>query len=234
VPAPRPNRLLAAFGDRELSLRAHRLREVELKPRGVLFERGDVVDRVHFPQTAILAQQVVDYHGRPVAAATIGNEGVVGVGACLGGGPALMRVVVLVPGVALSLDRATFVEAVNASGSMRDLLGGYGDASACESLQLAACMAKHSVEERLARCLLHCLDGRQTTELEMAEDVLSIVLGVRQSGLTVAARTLQGLGFLEYRRGTYRVIDRALLEEFACQCYDVIRAKYQRLGSAVA
>jgi Mn-dependent DtxR family transcriptional regulator len=55
------------------------------------------------------------------------------------------------------------------------------------------------------------------------------MLGVRRASVTVAARTLQAAGLIEYRRGQITVIDRAGLEEASCECYAVIKQEYRRL-----
>ncbi len=228
VPAPQQNRLLAAVAASEFQPFSHRLRQVELEPQGVLCRHGDHVDRVHFPQSAVIAQQVVDQDGRPVAAATIGSEGLVGLGACLAGTPSIMRQVVLLPGLTLSLDRPALLELLHDSGSLREVIGRYGDAFTCQCLQMAACMAKHSIEERMASCLLNCLDGAQSATLRLTEDVLSTILGVRPSALLMAARKLQAFGMIEYNNSVFSIGDRGPLEEFACECYAIIKAKHQR------
>jgi hypothetical protein len=58
------------------------------------------------------------------------------------------------------------------------------------------------------------------------------MLGVRRTTLTLLARTLQTKRAIRYSRGRIRIIDRALLEASACECYRVIQhdALPRRIG----
>jgi Mn-dependent DtxR family transcriptional regulator len=57
------------------------------------------------------------------------------------------------------------------------------------------------------------------------------MLGVRRPSVTVAARTLQKAGVIEYERGRITVTNRRGLEETSCECYRVIKTEYRRLVS---
>jgi CRP-like cAMP-binding protein len=224
---PAFNRLLAALEARDLNRMAHDLREETLAVRAVLFDRGELVDRVHFPHTAIIAQQLTDERGRATAAVMIGCNGLAGLGSCLSGGRSLTRQVVLAAGTSFSLDRASFLNAMDYSKRLRDIITSYADAAISETMQNAACMARHTVEERLARFLLDCVDGEHGEKIQIAEDIFAVVLGIEPRQLVLAARRLRSLGALHYQDGTYVVPDRAELRSLACECYAVVRAKYQ-------
>jgi hypothetical protein len=55
------------------------------------------------------------------------------------------------------------------------------------------------------------------------------MLGVRRATVTVAAGSLQSARFVRFDRGRIRILDRAGLEESACECYAVIRNEFDRL-----
>jgi Mn-dependent DtxR family transcriptional regulator len=55
------------------------------------------------------------------------------------------------------------------------------------------------------------------------------MLGVRREGVTEAAGNLQRDGLIEYRRGHIKVLDRAGIEQRACECYAVVKTEYDRL-----
>jgi hypothetical protein len=55
------------------------------------------------------------------------------------------------------------------------------------------------------------------------------MLGVRRASVTLAAGALQKAGFIEYRRGRLKILDRAGLEGASCECYGVIRDEFDRL-----
>jgi hypothetical protein len=46
---------------------------------------------------------------------------------------------------------------------------------------------------------------------------MAAMLGVRRAGVSNVANELQRMGFISYRRGHVRIIDRKGLEEFACE-----------------
>jgi Mn-dependent DtxR family transcriptional regulator len=77
--------------------------------------------------------------------------------------------------------------------------------------------------------LLRTRDLADSEDLTITQEFLAQMLGVRRSSLSVVANTLQKAGFIRYRRGHVRVLDRPGLEEAACECYGVVRGHYQRL-----
>ncbi len=60
-------------------------------------------------------------------------------------------------------------------------------------------------------------------EFPMTHEFLAMMLGVRRSGITIAAGQLQKAGFIRYERGCIEVTDRPGLESVACECYGIVR-----------
>jgi Mn-dependent DtxR family transcriptional regulator len=89
--------------------------------------------------------------------------------------------------------------------------------------QTAACNQMHSVEQRLCRWLLLCLDRVESAELTMTQEFLAGMLGDRRESVTLAAGHLQSLGLIQYARRRLVVLDRAGLEARACECYQLVR-----------
>jgi hypothetical protein len=52
------------------------------------------------------------------------------------------------------------------------------------------------------------------------------MLGVRRSGVSEAADALQKIGAITYRRGAVRVLDQALLNAKACECYAACKGAF--------
>lgn len=67
------------------------------------------------------------------------------------------------------------------------------------------------------------------TTLEMTQELIANMLGVRREGVTDAARTLQDMHLIRYSRGRIDVLDRPGLERCACECYEVVKAETERL-----
>ncbi|MNC96667.1 hypothetical protein D3C83_140980 [compost metagenome] len=78
------------------------------------------------------------------------------------------------------------------------------------------------------------LDRLTSSEVRMTQERIANLLGVRREGVTEAAGRLQGAGAIEYSRGRIRVLERARLEERACECYAVLKREYARLLPAAA
>jgi CRP-like cAMP-binding protein len=87
----------------------------------------------------------------------------------------------------------------------------------------AACNAHHNLQERLARWLLMAHDRAESNALPLTQEFVSMMLAVRRAGVTVAARSLQATGAIDYERGRIIVLDRKRLEKASCECYGIVR-----------
>ena len=74
-----------------------------------------------------------------------------------------------------------------------------------------------------------CHDRVEGDELELTQEFIAQMLGTRRSGVSEAAILLQAAGLIRYSRGHITVLDRDGLEGFACECYEVVRAEFERL-----
>ena len=222
------NRLLAALPDEALCrLRPH-LRAVDL-PRGrVLCEADDPLRRVYFPEAGAVSLVTVFEDGTTAEMATVGREGVVGIGALLGGGHAFGRHVVTISGSALSVGASCFQSALRENRDLRVACETYAQAFLAYLLQNVACNAIHRVDQRCARWLLMCDDQAEGNRFELTQESLAEMLGVRRSTVTVIAGSLQRAGMIYYRRGTITVLDRRGLEATGCECYRIVRDTYER------
>jgi len=95
--------------------------------------------------------------------------------------------------------------------------------------QTAVCNRLHSVEQRLCRWLLMTHDCTHSDELQMTQEFISNMLGVRREGVTRAAQGLQEQGLISYVRGHIKILDRTRLETQVCECYEVVSAENRRL-----
>ena len=69
--------------------------------------------------------------------------------------------------------------------------------------------------------------GRDTFDL--TQEFLAEMLGVRRPGVTVAMGILEKAGLISHGRGHTTVVDRAGLENAACECYKTIKERQARL-----
>ena len=230
--SPKPgNRLLAALPHEILSsLRPH-LKPVFL-PRGrVLSEADEPLMRVYFVEAGAVSLVTIFENGTAAEMATVGREGMVGIGTLLGGDTALGRHVVSVPGKALAIEASRFQSELGERPGLRAACEAYTQAFVAHLLQNVACNAAHTVEQRCARWLLMIAEQTADDAFELTHEYLAEMLGVRRSTVTVVARTLQQSGLIRYRRGAITVLDRQGLESAACECHRTVRDGYERLSA---
>ncbi|SDB60202.1 Crp/Fnr family transcriptional regulator [Belnapia rosea] len=132
-------------------------------------------------------------------------------------------------GEALRIGAAPFRAAMEESAVLRALLYRYALFFQAQVTMTAACNARHAIEQRLARWLLIAHDRAGVDEFPMTHEFISMMLGVRRPGVTVAAGALQRAGLVRYSRGRMDVTDRLGLEAASCECYHVVRWEFARL-----
>jgi CRP-like cAMP-binding protein len=109
------------------------------------------------------------------------------------------------------------------------LLLRYTQALITQMAQTAVCNRHHSLDQQLCRWLLLSIDRLTGNELDMTQELIANMLGVRREGVTEAALNLQKAKLIRYSRGHITVIDRIGLEKRTCECYSVVRKEYDRL-----
>jgi CRP-like cAMP-binding protein len=226
---PRSNHLLAALAEADWLRWQPHLERVELPLGGVLYESGDTMKHVYFPTTAIVSLLYVMQGGASAEIAVVGNEGIVGVALFMGGESTPSRAVVQSGGKGFRLEGELLKDEFNRSPVVMHLLLRYTQALITQMAQTAVCNRHHSLDQQLCRWLLLSLDRLQGNELVMTQDLIANMLGVRREGVTEGARKLQSLGVIRYARGRITVLDRKLLEQRTCECYEVVKKEYDRL-----
>ena len=232
-PNPNQNHLLAALPAAEFEPLAAHLELVPMALGDILYEPGGQLRHAYFPTTSIVSLHYVMESGASVETAGVGNEGVVGIALFMGGDTTPSSAVVQTAGQAYRLERRLLVHEFNRAGLLQRLLLRYTQALITQMAQTAACNRHHSVEQQLCRWLLLTLDRLPSNELTMTQELVASMLGVRREGITEAAGKLQRAGFISYRRGHIAVLDRAGLENHACECYAVVKKEMRRLLSDV-
>jgi CRP-like cAMP-binding protein len=219
------NRLLASMSASDYSLVEPSLRSKTYEQGLVIQEAGRIIERIYFPQDGMISLLVVTTEGGGIESAKIGYEGAVGVNRGLGRRRAFTQAVVQLAGTFSHISAEAFERATLQSENIKDIIAKYTEVLWVEAQQTAACNAVHDAEARLARWLLQTQDRIQpeTTTIELTQDFLAQMLGIRRTTVTLVARTLQTAGLIRYRRGKIEIIDRPGLEEAACECYSVIR-----------
>jgi len=223
------NRILAALPPEDYERILPDLKMVPLRFRILLHEPGDKMPYVYFPNTGVISMLTVLADGDAVEIATIGNEGMADLSVFLGLEESDSRLLIQVPGTAMRMASGRFREHVEQIPSLRALLGSYSVALFALVAQSAACNRMHPMVERCARWLLMTHDRIDAVIFPMTHQFLSEMLGVRRPSVSVAAEALQAAGLITYHRGKVTVLDRAGLEAASCECYRLIRERFDRL-----
>lgn len=226
---PSQNQLIAALPDVSLRRWQTFLGPVELVRGQVLCESRKTPSWVYFPTTAIVSLLYLTREGESAEIAVVGNDGVVGISMLMGGDASTSQAVVQSAGQALRLPMHVLKGEIEHGGPVLDLLLRYTQGVIAQVAQTAVCNRLHSIDQQLCRRLLLGLDRLPSNELEMTQELVSNLLGVRREGVTVAALKLQHAGVIRYSRGHIVVLDRQRLERQACECYAVAKREFHRL-----
>jgi CRP-like cAMP-binding protein len=223
------NGLLAALPPEDFARMRPALRPVELRFGETLFDAGGAVEAVLFVESGMVSLLARVENGERVEVGLSGREGLVGLPLVLGDDRSLIAARVQMEGAALRIGAAPLRAAMEASPALRGLLLRYALAFQAQVTMTAACNAHHAVERRLARWLLGAHDRAGADEFAMTHEFLSMMLGVRRPGVSVAAGTLREAGLIRLGRGRVAVTDRLGLEAASCGCYRITRDESDRL-----
>jgi CRP-like cAMP-binding protein len=229
---PPQNKILAALPSEEYDRLLPRLTPVSLPLGESLYETEDRIRYVYFVNTGVVSLVTHLKEGSGVEVGLTGNEGMVGLSIALGDDVSPNQAIVQIADGAMRMEAAALREELKAGGLLHTLLLRSTLALLRQVSQSAACNRSHHVAERLARWLLTCHDRVEGDELRLTQEFIAEMLGTRRAGVSEAAGILQGAGLIRYSRGHITVTDRAGLEEFACECYAVVKAEYDRLLGA--
>ena len=216
---PLDNKLLSSLPRDQFDLLTSNLITQSLEQGLVLIEAGDEVDYVYFPHSGMLSLLAVLKDGKAVETATVGREGVVGAMAGLGLYRSLVRVVVQLPIGVTRISATQFRKAASGSDAIRDLCMHYNEVLLSQARVTAACNAVHSIEQRFCRWLLQSADRAGSSAVNLTQEFLAEMLGVRRTSVTEVASKIQRFGAINYSRGVINILDRAALEKMSCECY---------------
>lgn len=222
------NRLLAMLPAAEQAVIMPQLSRVRIDAGAILCETDERPEFAFFPISGVVSSVVVLSGSPSVEASTTGTEGVVGAWLLCPDVPCPHRVIQQIPGESWRIGAGEFVRLLSELRALRDLVARYSIAMLHQSGQNAACNVRHTIEERLCRWLLTCSDRAANDELVLTQEFLSMMLGVRRQSVNLAAGALQRAGFIAYRRGGLRILDRAGLQAASCECYAAVARMFER------
>lgn len=216
---------LSDFGRREL---ATRLRPVTLRHGEILQYQAEEQRYCFFIESGVVTRTRMLADGGQVEAGLVGREGMVG--SLAGPSPAFTQAKVEIAGEALRIEAEMLRSLLPEISGLRDVLARYHQFQLEEAQLNAVCNVSHSIDERLAKWLLRCLDRIDEARLKVTQEFLAEMLGVQRTTVTAALQRLGAHGAVRTGRAAVEVVDRDGLEDLACECYEHAAARLPELG----
>ena len=235
------NQLLAALPFDDWRYIESHLEWVEMKAHSTLFEAGSSLRHVYFPTTAVVSLVSTMLDGATVEVAAVGNEGMVGVDAFMGSsnanngttasGTVMAQNTALVSrgGHGYRMSAQSIAHQAKRSEQVMHHLLNYTRTLFQHMSQTSACNRHHALDQQLCRWLLQHLDRQEGNDMQITQERIACLLGVRREGVTGGALKLQKAGLIDYHRGHISILDRRGLEARSCECYGVVKTEYDRL-----
>lgn len=220
---PPGNRLLAALPKKEYRALLPELTQVSLVFGTTLYEPGDAINHVYFPNDSIISllSKVSEHSSLEVG--MVGKEGMAGISVFMGVNNAGTRALVQGGGSAMRMRSATLRKLTDQPTSLRALLHRYSHALFTQISQSSACNRFHRTDERLARWLLMTSDRMGSDEFRLTQEFLAQMVGVRREAVNKSAGVFHKDKLINYGRGAIAILNRTGLEAVACSCYPIIK-----------
>jgi CRP-like cAMP-binding protein len=189
----------------------------------VLYEQGAPFSHAVFPHAGLISLMADMADGKRVEKTAIGYEGFLGFVLIMGGGTALGKSLVQIPGYASWLSIAHLDEALAEFECVREAMLRYAKSLITQLMETVACNSLHSAEQRILRWLLTAHDSVPGDRFALRQQVVAEALGLRRATVSAVCSQLQSDGVLDYSRGDVVILDRTGMEAKACECFHRIR-----------
>jgi CRP-like cAMP-binding protein len=219
----RPNSLLSKLNKAQEASLFDYLTPYKAERHTVLQRAGEPADHVYFPTSGMISLLTVMSDGKAVETSAIGFDSAAGFNSALSGRNANCQAVVQIPLNSQRIAKRHFANAYENSAAVRQMVHSANELLIEQTQQVAACHALHITESRMARWLLQSHDYAQEDVLDLTQDFVSEMLGVRRTTVTLMAQMLQKEGLIKYRRGHVTIVSREGLERRCCECYRAVQ-----------
>ena len=173
-----------------------------------------------FPIDAVISIVATMRNGDAVEVGTVGCEGFMETDAALESDTARRGSFCQISGTVARMSLTRFRERMDDSATFARLMRRSVTATLFNAQQIAACNAKHLLEQQCARWLLMTRDRVGHDSFPLTHDSLAILLGARRASVTVAAQSLQTRGAIVQRRGLVTIANAEALRAASCECYE--------------
>ena len=222
-----PNRILSHLAPADFGLLEPHLQAVELPLRRVLETRNKRIGYVYFIESGF-ASVVANGSTKPgIEIGIIGHEGMTGSSVVLvSNDRAAHDTYMQMAGNGQRLRVANLREAITHSVDLHHVLLRYVRSFLLQTASTALANGRSKIEERLARWLLMAQDRIDGDQLPLTHEFLSLMLGVRRPGVTIALQALEREGLIAHRRAIITILDRDGLQAHSNGTYVPLFDKY--------
>ena len=161
-----------------------------------------------------------------IETANIGREGAFGLFAAMYSRVSFNRCLVQLEGGMVRCPIELLQSELRCSEHVCNLFVSYSETLLSQVQQTVACNAMHTTQEKICRWLLMMHDRAEGEVLSYTHEFLSHMLGANRKSVTLAALSMQTAGLISYRRGKIKVLDRPRLEKASCECYAIVRNRF--------
>ncbi|MBY3516057.1 Crp/Fnr family transcriptional regulator [Rhizobium laguerreae] len=202
---------------------------IELPVKFELIKADVPTENVYFIEGGLLSLVATSSDDESVEVGHIGYEGMVGGHVMLRVDRTPNKAFMQVEGSGFEVPVSSIKAMAERFPDVNDLLLKYVHCCDLQLAHSALANARYNMPERLARWLLMCHDRLRGNDLPLTHEFLSLMLGVRRSGVTNEIHILEGVHAIKATRGNIKVLDRAKLEEIAGGSYGIPESEYERL-----
>jgi CRP-like cAMP-binding protein len=203
--------------------------------QSVMCERGAVVcepgiapEFAYFPVSSVLSLQTVLANGSAIETANIGSEGALGLSAVLSSRMPSNRGVVRLEGALIRCPLDALQNEL-ADKIVRNLCAVNSESILMQVQQNMVCNARHDTTARLCRWLLTVHDRAAGDSVAYPQEFLAEILDETYESVALVAQSMEADGLVSYQRGTVRIVDRPGLEHASCECYAIVKKRYEDL-----
>jgi CRP-like cAMP-binding protein len=213
------NKVLSGLPGAEFAQLLPYLEPVMLRTGEYVYELGQPVPFVYFPETVVISQMYYLEDGSSAGVSIVGNDGLLGLSAMFGAPSARYWAVTTIGGTALRIRLDELRQEFRKGGSLQKLILSYADARLMQLAQRSVCNTRHRLEERLCTWLLMIQDRSHSSDLPLTHESISQHLGTRRAGVTNFCNVLRDNRVISYHRAMITILDHDALERSACECY---------------
>lgn len=226
---PLKNRLIASLPENRRNRILTLCTSVDLEFGTIMGEANEPYQHVYFPISGFISLVATAENHPQMEMGLIGNEGMLGASLVLGVNVAPMQSIVQGSGTALQIPAAQFQRELRRNPEMIILFNRYIYTLMQQLVQATTCIHYHQIDMRLARWLLMTHDRAHKNTFFLTHICLAHMLGVRRSGISLAASALRKQNLIDYARGKITILDRKGLEAASCKCYRIMTELYDRI-----